>query len=190
MGCRSRVPTNEGFGGLPREHRGGSPQPLGDAAGVEETLGAMLSSSRASLSEVPPHRTGPRSNAVIGAAEDHVGAIGGPWCGGPALISQLRGIVDRWASSADSHAGDLYSPESTLRQPVDTPEQAEDHTRALDQVEAVQWLRGTQARRGQSSVKRSAESKDAQTTRRTTSAGSPTRSRSTSCSRVRGSRRL
>ena len=48
----------------------------GTLLGVEEQIGAMLTTASTKLGEADEHWAGPRSEAVLGAANDYVSALG------------------------------------------------------------------------------------------------------------------
>ena len=58
------------------------------------------------------------------------------------MIAGVRGVVDRWATSADEHASLLYGPEATLRTTAETPEDREAHSRAQGAIAEVEtsWI--------------------------------------------------
>jgi hypothetical protein len=111
---------------------------------VEEQVGTMLTSTGTSVADAAEHWVGPRADAVLGAANDYVGSTGsGARVGGaPAMIAGLRGVVDRWATSADEHAAQLFGPEATLRVSALTPEEYDAHERALGAIAEFEasWL--------------------------------------------------
>ncbi len=115
----------------------------GSLLGVEEQIGTMLTTVTTKLEDADEHWAGPRSDTVLGAATDYVDALGAGALGGaPAMIAGVRGVVDRWATSADEHASLLYGPEATLRTTAETPEDREAHSRAQGAIAEVEtsWI--------------------------------------------------
>jgi hypothetical protein len=115
----------------------------GSLLGVEEQVGGTLTTAATNLEVADEHWAGPRSDAVLGAAGDYVSSLGTGSLGGVvAMIGGIRGVVDRWATSADEHASQLYGPEATLRTSALTPEDQEAHGRAQDAIADVEssWI--------------------------------------------------